>query len=220
MKKIILFDAFGTLFSLNIPLENLDKLTHGKSELLLEKWRNKQLAQTWLLQSMNRYEDFGKISARALDQVMKELEITNQSISDLLLPIYQNPNMFDDVVKGLEQLKLLDIQLFILSNGTPAMLSTGIEKSKLNKLLDGFISVDEIKAYKPAPSVYQYALTKLGCLKQEVLFVSSNQWDVAGAFFAGIDTVWLNRQKVDFEDFGHIPNAIIESMLELRQLVS
>ncbi len=216
MKKLILFDAFGTLFSLSIQLDELDKYTHGKSELLLDRWRSKQLTQTWLLQTMNRYQDFGAVSAQTLDQVMRELGFTDQAIRDLLLPIYHHPNMFNDVIQGLGKLKSLDVQLFILSNGTPSMLSAGIQKSRLNELLDGFISVDEIKSYKPAPAVYKYALSKLGYLKKDVLFVSSNQWDVAGAYFTGLPSVWLNRDAILFDDFGHQPIAEIKSLLELK----
>jgi len=53
----------------------------------------------------------------------------------------------------------------------------------------------------------------------EVLFVSSNQWDVAGAYHAGLDVIWLNRKDESFEDLGHLPLSKISTLDNLSQLI-
>ena len=81
----------------------------------------------------------------------------------------------------------------ILSNGSPEMLETGVSNSNLRKVLDSIISVDTIKVFKPSPKVYQLASDHLGCNTEEILFFSSNAWDVSGAATFGFQTVWVNR---------------------------
>ena len=44
--KVCLFDAFGTLFKVKLPVDELDQLTNGQGARLLDIWRNKQLEYT------------------------------------------------------------------------------------------------------------------------------------------------------------------------------
>jgi len=81
----------------------------------------------------------------------------------------------------------------ILSNGSPEMLEAGVSNSNLEKVLDSIISVDTIEIFKPSPIVYQLATDQLGCNPEEILFFSSNAWDVSGAATFGFQTVWVNR---------------------------
>lgn len=220
MTKAILFDAFGTLFSLDIQIDEIQQLAPNRWNELLRLWREKQLSRSWLFQSMGKYEDFNEVSKKSLEQSMKELGLTNHKILELLLPIYQNPKAFEDVLPALVNLKSFGCKAFILSNGTPAMLSTGIRNTGLEPVLEGFVSVDEIKQYKPARDVYRHAVKKVGYSMEEIIFVSSNQWDVAGASNAGLDSIWLNRGQLLFEDFGFIPKAVIASLHELVELLT
>ena len=83
----------------------------------------------------------------------------------------------------------------ILSNGSPEMLEVGVSNSNLGKVLDWIISVDTIKIFKPSPKVYQMAIDQLGCNKEEILFFSSNAWDVSGAATFGFQTVWVTDSR-------------------------
>ena len=216
-KSIVLFDAFGTLFDLQIDITSLERFCGSQSSQLLELWRIKQLEYTWLMQAMGRYENFRKVSEMALKNMIQKLELTDneENILQLLLPIYESPKSFNDVLPALAKLKSLGVESYILSNGTNDMLSQGIKNSGLASSITGYISVDEIKQYKPSPVVYEYALNKLNCTTEDALFVSSNQWDVAGASLAGLDALWLNRKKNSFENLNHTPYAIMDSISEL-----
>ena len=81
----------------------------------------------------------------------------------------------------------------VVPNGSPEMLEAGVRNSKLGKFLDYIISVDIIKIFKPSPKVYQLATDQLGCNTEEILFFSSNAWDVSGASTFGFKTIWVNR---------------------------
>jgi 2-haloacid dehalogenase len=45
----------------------------------------------------------------------------------------------------------------VLSNGTPAMISTCLGHSGLGEFFGLRISVDEVRLFKPSPVVYQHA---------------------------------------------------------------
>ena len=73
------------------------------------------------------------------------------------------------------------------------MLHKGIAKTGISTLIDKVFSVDDIGVYKPNPTVYQMAVQALNRPVGELVFFSSNQWDVAGAGTFGLDCVWINQ---------------------------
>ena len=73
------------------------------------------------------------------------------------------------------------------------MLEAGVSNSHLEDVLDSVFSVDTIGVFKPAPQVYQLAADQLGSSPEEILFFSSNAWDVSGAAAFGFQVVWVNR---------------------------
>ncbi len=84
-------------------------------------------------------------------------------------------------------------KLAILSNGSPDMLNALVRNSGLAPLLDATISVDANKVFKPSPQAYTLIGDVLGTTPDEVLFVSSNPWDVAGAKAFGLKVAWIER---------------------------
>ena len=81
------------------------------------------------------------------------------------------------------------------------MLEAGVSNSHLEDVLDSVFSVDTIGFFKPAPQVYQMAVDQLGSTPEEILFFSSNAWDVSGAATFGFQAVWVNR-------FGQAPERL------------
>ena len=60
--------------------------------------------------------------------------------------------------------------------------------------LDVGLSVDAAKVFKTSPRTYDLVLQALvRALPSEVVFVSSNRWDIAGAAAFGFTPVWVNR---------------------------
>ncbi|MGA7433777.1 MAG: haloacid dehalogenase type II, partial [Xanthobacteraceae bacterium] len=47
--------------------------------------------------------------------------------------------------------------------------------------------------YKPRPEVYALVTGRFGITPPEVVFVSSNRWDVMGAAAFGFHPLWINR---------------------------
>ena len=67
------FDAYGTLFSLQAVADACEAAFPGQGERLARLWRSKQLEYAMLLSLMDRYEDFARVTERALDYSCRAL---------------------------------------------------------------------------------------------------------------------------------------------------
>ena len=102
--------------------------------------------------------------------------------------------------------------LGILSNGSPRMLDAAVRSSGLDGTFRHVLSVDAVRAYKPLPAVYELGTRAFGRPAGDILFVSSNAWDVAGAKAFGYRTCWCNRLAAPMDRLGVSPD------LEVRRL--
>ena len=125
---------------------------------------------------------------------------------------------FPDVPAALDALGGLPCS--ILSNGTPTMLSSVVRHAGLENRFEHVLSVDELRTYKPSPMVYRLAEDRLGIPREQIGFVSSNGWDVAGAKAFGFQALWLNRSNLPVEVLGVVPDRIVRSALELTSVVA
>jgi len=204
MTKAYIFDAFGTLFNLDEGL--LRHIKHPTVSDILAYTRTKQLSYTWLSSLMQTYRPFSEITRMALEDGCQKYDAP-AALADQLAPLYFEPTTFEDVLPTLEMLRKSSVTTGILSNGTHAMLQSGIEKNGLNDYLDAVYSVDDIGVYKPAPDVYEMVTKALNLEPREVLFSSSNQWDVAGAAAFGFQVAWVNRGRAFRESIMKLPNV-------------
>ena len=100
------------------------------------------------------------------------------------------------------------------------MLENGVQKTGIENIIDHLFSVDDLGIFKPRKEVYQMVLDKLEVSKNEVLFFSSNQWDVSGASNFGLTSVWVNRNNEVREGlpFGNVLE--VQNLEELRHFLN
>ena len=187
------FDAYGTLFDVHSAASRYKVRLGEQAEAVSTIWRTKQLEYTWLRSLMQCYVDFWIVTQDALDYALDSKGIDDNSLRKDLLRAYHELACYPEVPDTLSNIKQIGLGTAILSNGSPEMLEAGVSNSNLGKVLDLIISVDTIKVFKPSPKVYQLATDQLGCNPEEILFFSSNAWDVSGAATFGFQTVWVNR---------------------------
>ena len=217
--KVLMFDAYGTLFNVLSPVEILKDREIDKSRLehISILWRQKQLEYTWTLTLMQHYIDFYEVTKLALDYALKKYNLYNLDIRNTLLDNYNCLKCYDDVLDSLKYFKENNYTSVILSNATNEMLNKALDYNKMSTYIDNIISVDDIKIYKPHPEVYNYSLKRLNREKEDILFVSSNPWDVAGATAFGFEAIWLNRQDNIFDEYPYKPKKVIKHLKELIQ---
>lgn len=215
----IAFDAYGTLFDVFSVAQKCDSEYPGKGNEISKIWREKQLEYSWLQTLMGRYENFWKITEDALCYSLKSLGLSYDANKiDEIMGSYFNLNVYPEVVEALQ--KFRPRKLAILTNGNAEMLDKLVVGTGLNKYLDAFLSADTVQLFKPKPEVYQLAVDSFGISKSEILFVSSNAWDVAGAKSFGFTVGWINRLNKPSEQLGVQADYIVPNLLELAQKIA
>ena len=209
--KAIVFDAYGTLFDVHSVVLGIGDDFTGDLQVLSALWRQKQLEYTWLRSLMGHYEDFWEITYAALQSAVSQLKIeaTNAQLNRLM-QAYLVPSAFSDATTALEGLK--GTPLAILSNGSPKMLESAVRHNGLESYFTEVISADRVKTYKPSPLVYALGPEILKIPAGEILFVSSNSWDAAGAKAFGYKVCWCNRSAAEMEQLGFAPDITVRRL--------
>ncbi|GAA3733180.1 haloacid dehalogenase type II [Salinicoccus jeotgali] len=194
MIKALVFDAYGTLYDVYSVKTACEKLFPKKGESISILWRKKQLEYFFQRQLMGRYRPFDELTEDALVFACKAEGVKpSQKEIKGLMDAYLDLELFEEVEAVLAECK--GVQRVIFSNGSPNMIHPLVSGSRIEPHIDKVISADGIKQYKPAAPAYAYALDQLGVTRDEVLFMSSNSWDIMGAASFGFHTAWINRAR-------------------------
>ena len=212
--KVIIFDAYGTLFNVNSAAEKCKNKIGEKWEPFANYWRTIQLEYTWLRSLMKRHKDFWKVTEESLDKSMKVFKI-DKSMKNELLDLYRVLSTFSEVKETLKVLKEKKYILAILSNGTPDLLYELVKSNNLENIFNDILSVEQVKTYKPHPDVYSIPIKKYQVKKHEVVYLSSNTWDVSAAGNYGFNTVWVNRNNNIFDNLDYVPQNQIKHLGEI-----
>ncbi|MGF6665803.1 2-haloacid dehalogenase [Paraburkholderia atlantica] len=229
--RAVIFDAYGTLFDVHSVIAAAEQLFPGHGDALSQLWRQKQIEYTQLRTLAARtdapgehYRPFWDITLDALRFAAKRLQLTlGRSAEKRLMDEYACLSAFPDAVPVLRALREpaaapragLRLGLAILSNGNPQMLDIAVKSAGMSALFDHVLSVDAVRAYKPSPAAYALGPDAFGVAAREIVFVSSNGWDVAGATWFGFTTFWLNRQNLPVEELGVTPHGTGGGMNDL-----
>jgi len=224
MVNICIFDAYGTLFDVTsatriVANEEEYSSFPNHSVKVSNSWRIKQLEYSWLRNIMHEYIDFWQITKDALDFALEENQIKNEKLRQRLLDVYWNLSAYPEAYDVLTTLKANNIQTGILSNGSNQMLNSAVVSANLKNYLDKIISIDGIEIYKPDPKVYQMVIDQFNCKIEEVLFISSNGWDIAGASKFGFTTLWVNRNLIPKDRLTFMPNKITNNLSTIPNIL-
>ncbi len=216
--RAIIFDAYGTLFDVHSVVLRGGNGISGDIEALSRLWRQKQLEFAWLRALMERYQDFWQVTEAALRSAVRQLsiEVTDSQLTRLM-QAYLTPATFPDAILALEALPSLP--LAILSNGSPIMLDSAVRINELESFFAEIISVDRVQTYKPSPKVYALGPEILHVPAGEILFVSSNPWDAAGAKAFGYQVCWCNRAEEEMDWGGFAPDFTVSRLDQMTNVV-
>lgn len=194
-----IFDAYGTLFDVTAAAREAARdpdfpALAGKWAELATAWRHKQLQYTWLRAITGAHADFWEVTQNGLDWALEATGLLGDgALRQRLLDLYWELQAYPEVPAMLAALKQAGLQTAILSNGSPDMLGAAVESAGIGDMLDDVLSVESVGIFKPDRRVYDLVGQRFECAADQVLFVSSNGWDAAGASGYGFVAVWVNR---------------------------
>ena len=240
--KAVVFDAYGTLYDVQSVAEVTEDAFPGYGEIITQVWRIKQLEYSWLRSLMRRYQDFAAVTRDSLSYTLRCLGLNYDAETfEGIIEKYLHLDLYPDALASLGAMK--DRKLAILSNGSPDMLDALVRSSGLDRVLDATISVDANKVFKPSPEAYALIESTLHVPPAEVLFISSNPWDVCGAKSFGLNVAWIERVtpeamalacvesdvlppltmfkviRTQMDELGFAPDHRIRSLAELPALI-
>jgi len=209
---IFVFDAYGTLFDVHAAIGRHRAAIGADADRMSELWRTKQLEYSWTLTLAGRYEPFWTLTERALDFALARFPAVDRALKPKLMDAYLTLDAYADAGPTLRALKARGHKTAILSNGSPDMLAAAVNGAALGSDLDAVLSVDVLRMYKPRSEVYRLVTDHFGIVPRDVVFVSSNRWDVMGATAFGFHAAWINRAKNPDEYADLAPERVLSDL--------
>jgi 2-haloacid dehalogenase len=228
MIRLVVFDAYGTLFDVYSISSLAESLFPGQGQALSVLWRDKQIEYSRLISlsdPMNpmgsrHYQSFWDLTRLGLQYACQRLELElTPAKQKLLMDQYAQLTPFPENLAVLEALQSLQIPAAILSNGSPDMLQAAVSSAGMGHVIDKVLSVDEVRQFKTSPQSYGLVADHYKVDIREVLFVSSNSWDALGATWFGFKSFWVNRQGMPFETLGPRPTYSGRSLRDILTLI-
>lgn len=221
--RACIFDAYGTLFDVAAAARAAAGEPGGAmlAELwprLAELWRQKQLQYTWLRAITGAHADFWQVTGDGLDWALEALGVEDAALRERLMVLYRELDTYPEVPGVLETLKAHGMKTGTLSNGSPDMLADAVSSAGIGDRLDAVLSVEDAGIFKPARAVYDLVGERFGTIPDEVLFVSSNGWDAAGAAAYGFRTVWVNRSGDPVDRLPGRPAHVLSDLTAIPDL--
>lgn len=234
MKKAILFDLDGTLYEYE-PV-------HKKALTKVYKIFNKSVQplsreKFTRLFNLSKTEIHQELSgtASAHNRVLyfqRLIEKTHNTVDPKIIlrlyDIYWNTfldsmKLRKGVLETLKKIKRQDIKIVLVSDLTTQIQLRKMHKLKITPYIDFLVTSEEAGSEKPHLIMFLLALRKLDLLPKETLFVGDNKnKDISGANSAGIDTVWITRErkipKKDKQDYS-VPNFFIREIPEVLEIL-
>ncbi len=181
------------------------------------EFREEQLEYSFRRALMRDYQSFDICPEQALQYAALSFGLKlAPSDKSRLLEQYRTLPPYEDTVAGVQALRRSSHTLFAFSNGVEATVRHLLESAGVLPLLDGVVSVDDLRTFKPNPTVYDYLTTRSQQTKTRTWVVSANPFDVLGAKAAGLRAAWVKRRDdAVFDPWGVAPDLVIATLGEL-----
>ncbi len=217
---VVVFDAFGTLFDVYSVTAKAEALCPGKGAEISAIWRQKQVEYSWLRTMSNRYKPFWEITHDALIFALSRLEIDASSVLiGEMMAQYQKLTAFEESKAVLTQPKHAGYRLGILTNGNREMIDAVLQYSGFESFFEHVLTSDVVGKFKTSDEIYALVPKAFGVKSEEILFVSSNAWDMDASTWYGFKSFWVNRAIAPFEILDIAPTMRGETLVDLQKVL-
>lgn len=224
--NVILFDADETLFDfrksesfafrntmLDFKME-YDENYHLKTFKEVNSVIWKEFEEGLITQEKLRAERFRRFAER-LNTSFDAEEFSKFYSKHLASASY----LYDESIGLIEEL-YKSYKLVIITNGLTDIQNSRIRKSVIGKYFEDIIISEEVQVAKPNPKIFELALNNIKHTdKGSVLMVGDSlSSDIQGGINFGIDTCWLNSNKM-INNTGLKPTYEISCLKELKDVL-
>lgn len=197
MASVAVFDINETTLDLS-PVRDVVDDVLGRSGGF-GSWFGRLLQTSMAVTATGRFHDFGVLARAALDSVAQSdgrplPDAAWDRVGQAMAGLAPHP----DVVAGLDALAAQGWRLLALTNSAQASVDAQLAGVGLHSRFEAVLSVDGVRAFKPAAAPYRLALTTAGVQPADAVMVAAHDWDLAGAKAIGMSTAFIARPLMPF----------------------
>ena len=221
MAITLAFDVYGTLIDTHGVITALEPQVGLRAAEFSRVWRDKQLEYSFRRGLMQQYETFAVCTSQALDHTCSLFDLRlNPEGRKQLLDAYRTLPAFPDASEGLARAQEAGFRLFAFSNGARDAVEALLTQAGLRQHFIDVVSVDEVRSFKPDPTVYAHFLRRAGASGSDTWLISGNPFDVLGALAGGLRAAWVRRTpEALFDPWGITPTLTVEGLADLADRI-
>ena len=221
MAITLAFDVYGTLIDTHGVITALEPQVGPRAAEFSRVWRDKQLEYSFRRGLMQQYETFAVCTSQALDHTCSLFDLRlNPEGRKQLLDAYRTLPAFQDASEGLARAREAGFRLFAFSNGARDAVEALLTQAGLRQHFIDVVSVDEVRSFKPDPTVYAHFLRRAGASGSDTWLISGNPFDVLGALAGGLRAAWVRRTpEALFDPWGITPTLTVEGLADLADRI-
>lgn len=176
---------------------------------LWEAYRNKQI----------RKKELTNLRFQLTFNDLDILGIDANQMNDLYLSEMPKQNrLFEGAIELLDYLKAKNYRLSIITNGFKEVQHKKMLNSGLQPYFDKVFISEEVKAPKPDPVIFEYAIKSTNAKKAFSLMVGDDyDVDIKGALDFGIDAIFF-CPSIDKQTFSEVRNSGLKMVDHLNQI--
>ncbi len=142
-------------------------------------------------------------------------QLSDAYLAEMTKQAFIEPDSFE-VLRELHQKKY---RLHIISDGFLEVQIIKLKVAKFSSFISQLIVSEEIGVLKPDKRLFEYALKKADTSKENSIFVGNDyENDILGAYNAGIDQVFYNRDNIDISKLSIKPTYTVNKLTELLDI--
>jgi 2-haloacid dehalogenase len=215
--KVIFFDVNETLLDLEPLKKSIITRLDNKTELGT-LWFTTMLQYSLVVSVTEKYFDFGKIGAAALQMIAKSNHIKLSSDeAELAIKPILSLKPYPEVKEALKLLKSHNYKLVTLTNSSNFGINQQLKNSNLESYFDKNISIEDFGKFKPDINVYYWASKQMNINNDESLLIAAHGWDIAGALSAGWNSAFIARKGQELFPLAPLPQIINTDLLSIAK---
>jgi 2-haloacid dehalogenase len=211
---VVAFDVVGTLFSLE-PLR-LRLTEAGFPETALAEWFSRFLHAAVSLDLVDVFKPFRDVAIATLEVMAAEHRLASStSTAQKIIQGLSELPAYPDVRPSFQGLLDAGIRIVALTNGSAQTTQHLLKQAALETFVEGVVSIDEVRHWKPRTEVYLHAANVAGVPPVRMCLVAAHAWDILGAKHAGLLTAWVARKEKKFHTAMQAPDVTGDSLTDV-----
>jgi 2-haloacid dehalogenase len=214
---VVLLDVNETLSDLEPLRVRFEQV--GAPGHLLETSFASTLRDGMALAAPGAYADFRPVALGVLRLLLAGVEALRRDpdeAAEHAVAGFGELDVHPDVPEGIRALAEGGVGMATLTNGAAEIGEKLLERAGLSDLVECFLSVYEVRRWKPAPEPCLFAAEELSVPTDQCVLVAVHPWDIDGAK-SGLQAGWLNRRGRDYPGFFEAPDVSGETLGALAE---